>query len=98
MYASPWPMMSSVQQKRFKKPVTGAAPDTAEIKGLRMDRLNTPTRRAACLGLGAAALATSIRPMRAQAWPSRPVTVVVPYAAGGNTDLMARLAAKYLSE
>ena len=30
-------------------------------------------------------------------WPSRPVTVVVPFGAGGNTDMMARLAAANLS-
>jgi tripartite-type tricarboxylate transporter receptor subunit TctC len=66
----------------------------------RKDRHTVPalTRRSACLGLGAAALATSMRPVRAAAWPTRPVTIVVPYAAGGNTDTMARLAAKYLSE
>ncbi len=31
-------------------------------------------------------------------WPNRPVTVVVGYAAGGNTDVMARMAARKLSE
>ena len=31
-------------------------------------------------------------------WPQRPVTVVVPYAAGGNTDIMARLASDALSQ
>ncbi|HEY1365276.1 MAG TPA: tripartite tricarboxylate transporter substrate binding protein [Xanthobacteraceae bacterium] len=31
-------------------------------------------------------------------WPARPVTVVVGYAAGGNTDVMARLASRRLSE
>lgn len=31
-------------------------------------------------------------------WPERPVTVVVPYAAGGNTDIMARLASDALTQ
>jgi tripartite-type tricarboxylate transporter receptor subunit TctC len=31
-------------------------------------------------------------------WPHRPVSVIVGYAAGGNTDVMARMAAKKLSE
>jgi tripartite-type tricarboxylate transporter receptor subunit TctC len=31
-------------------------------------------------------------------WPSRPVTVIGPYAAGGNNDVMARLASQWLSE
>ena len=30
-------------------------------------------------------------------WPARPVTVVVPFAAGGNTDTMARLGAQRLA-
>jgi tripartite-type tricarboxylate transporter receptor subunit TctC len=34
----------------------------------------------------------------AQSWPQRPVKVVVPFAAGGNIDLMGRLAASRLSE
>ena len=35
---------------------------------------------------------------RATDWPAKPVTVVVGYAAGGNTDVMARMASKKLSE
>ncbi len=30
-------------------------------------------------------------------WPTRPVTIIVPFIAGGNTDMMARLAAERLS-
>ncbi|MFN3400248.1 MAG: Bug family tripartite tricarboxylate transporter substrate binding protein, partial [Ferrovibrio sp.] len=37
------------------------------------------------------------RPVRAQAWPARPVTVVVPFAAGGTTDALGRLVAQQLS-
>lgn len=37
-------------------------------------------------------------PAHAQDWPTRPVTVVVGFAAGGNTDVMARLASKVLTE
>ncbi len=33
-----------------------------------------------------------------QAWPQRPVKVLVPFAAGGNIDLMGRLASARLSE
>ena len=34
----------------------------------------------------------------AQDWPSRSVSILVPTAAGGNTDLMARLAAEHLNK
>jgi len=36
-------------------------------------------------------------PAFAQEWPTKPVTIVVPFPPGGNTDTMARLAADYLS-
>src|SRR5687767_12962707 len=51
------------------------------------------------LGL-AAGLAASVAFSAAGAaadWPTRPVTVIVPMAAGGNTDMMARMGAEYLS-
>jgi len=39
-----------------------------------------------------------IRRAFAQAWPERPVTVIVPFAAGGNTDGIARMTAQRLSD
>ena len=35
---------------------------------------------------------------QSQVWPQRPVTVIVPFAAGGNTDTIARMTAQRLSE
>jgi tripartite-type tricarboxylate transporter receptor subunit TctC len=61
------------------------------------------TRRTACRhALTALAWAALLipEPVQAQtaAWPSRTVNVIVPFAAGGNTDTMARLASQKLSE
>jgi tripartite-type tricarboxylate transporter receptor subunit TctC len=45
------------------------------------------------------AAASSSGIARAQTdWPARTVTIVVPYAAGGNTDIMARMASQKLTE
>src|SRR4051812_7338298 len=52
------------------------------------------------LGLtaGAAALPAASRLARAQAYPSRPVRIVVGFPAGGATDILARLMGQWLSE
>jgi tripartite-type tricarboxylate transporter receptor subunit TctC len=38
------------------------------------------------------------RPGLAQAWPARPVRLIVPFNAGGTTDLIARIISMWLSE
>ena len=45
-----------------------------------------------------AAITFSQTPALAQDWPQRPVTLIVPYAAGGNTDGIARITAERLSK
>lgn len=58
---------------------------------------NTPTLRRRTLLGGLAAAAVS-SPLLAQgSWPNKPVRIVVPFAAGGTTDLLARAIAPELS-
>jgi hypothetical protein len=57
-----------------------------------------PRRRFLSLAAGAAAVPAISRIARAQAYPSRPVRVIVPVAAGGSTDISARVIAQWLSE
>lgn len=58
-----------------------------------------PTRRGVLAG-GAALTAMLAAPaiVRAQSWPSRPITIICGFSAGGTTDALARLLAGSLSE
>jgi len=57
-----------------------------------------PRRRFLSLATGVATLPVISRMARAQAYPSRPVRLVVGFAAGGAPDLLARLMGEWLSE
>jgi tripartite-type tricarboxylate transporter receptor subunit TctC len=49
------------------------------------------------LAMGAAALPAASRIARAQTYPARPVTMIVPFAAGGTTDVTARIVGEHMS-
>jgi tripartite-type tricarboxylate transporter receptor subunit TctC len=56
--------------------------------------MKIPRRQFLHLAVGAAALPATARRARAQAYPSRPITMVVPTAAGGAMDTFARFMAE----
>src|SRR6476620_7825277 len=61
-------------------------------------KMKLPRRQFLHLAAGAAALPAASRFAWAQAYPSRPVTLVVSNAAGGSPDVVARILSPRLSE
>jgi tripartite-type tricarboxylate transporter receptor subunit TctC len=60
--------------------------------------MKLPRRQFLHLAVGTAALPAFPYVAGAQAYPIRPVRIIVPFAPAGNTDLLARLIGQWLSE
>ena len=60
--------------------------------------MKLPRRHFLHLATGAAALPAISRIAAAQSYPSRPVHIIVGFAAGGPTDILSRLIGQWLSE
>jgi tripartite-type tricarboxylate transporter receptor subunit TctC len=66
---------------------------------MQLTTMSSNRRPIFCAFIGALALlAPALGNAQASGeWPSRPVTIIVPFVAGGNTDMMARLAGDKLA-
>ena len=60
--------------------------------------MKLPRRQFLHLAAGAAALPAVSRFARAQAYPTRPVRIIVPYPPGGTPDIVGRMMGEWLSE
>jgi tripartite-type tricarboxylate transporter receptor subunit TctC len=54
-----------------------------------------PPMKQICALIGALVFAA---PAAAQTWPARPISIVVPFAAGGGNDIMARLLGQHIGQ
>jgi tripartite-type tricarboxylate transporter receptor subunit TctC len=60
--------------------------------------MKLPRRKFLRLAAGAAALPAALRSASAQSYPTRPLTMIVPFAAGGATDVVGRILRGPLSD
>lgn len=60
--------------------------------------MNSRARSALWFGLGLLAALAAAPDSRAADYPTRPIKLVIPYAAGGPTDIFGRLLAEYLGK
>jgi tripartite-type tricarboxylate transporter receptor subunit TctC len=88
------PTRSKIRQTR-RRPVKAAI---LRVDPFRVNAAELARRKFLHLAVGASALPALSRGVEAQAYPTRPVRLIVGFAAGGFTDMVARIMGQWLSE
>lgn len=89
---------ASEHQRNFAPAHSTAAAPGREPAAILGDTMKLPRRSFLHLTAGAVALPAVSRLAHAQAYPTRPVRLIVGFPPGGSTDILARLMGQWLSE
>jgi hypothetical protein len=84
------PVVSKVRQAQ-RGPVKAAA---LRVHPFRVNAAELARRKILHLAAGAAVLPAMPRSAEAQTYPTRPITMIVPFPAGGPNDVIARIIAE----
>lgn len=88
----PWPLLSNVENAVSRVNFGVALKQTASFT----QRAKTGVLTASLLGLGL--FTNAAQSQGADQYPSKPITIMVPFSAGGTTDILARLLGQRLSQ